>query len=220
MALATRIATTAERLGLPKHVEEQAMLLGRRLLEGMRTTGRRLTVLDMSAVALWGACKVMGIPISMDEFTEALGLHNGTSLFKLLSKAQRIASMPKKTFEAKDYVGRIAGKLSGMADPRYVSALESYARSICDSAGEALRGRDPVCAAAASLCVADETLGGWIGRERITEASGAGYSLSLAHKLRAAVPPPHISMRKLALEFIEKRVVEVKTDEVVRHVAS
>lgn len=210
MALATAVSTIANRIGMPKYVEEQAMWYGERLLKGMRETCKRLTVDEISAVAIWHACKVQGFVITMKEYASALNWKEKASLLKLITKANRIVPVPSGVFTALHYIGRVVNRLGSAADHEYLSLLETYARTLCNSVEDGeLSGKDPVCVAATALCVADEILGGWVGTERIVEVLGAGYSQTLARRFKDNAPLPPKTVRGAAFRLLKKRAMEV-----------
>ena len=222
-AVANMINGLADRLGLPKAVEEEAMVYAKRLLKAMREKGRRLKVVEVSAVSLWNALKVQGYPVTMREYVNLVnallarrggnGGFRTASFYKLITKAAEIVPPPAKSFTPADYVGRLCARLEGLAERSYISTVEAYAVTLCRAAEEELFGKDPVCAAATALCVADETLGGWIGAERITKAVGAGYSQSTAHILKKHRPPLPPTLRRPALKALKGKSLEVLVDE-------
>lgn len=189
--IATEVATLAGRIGVPKTVEEEASYQAKRLLKAMRSKGRKMPTREITAVALWKACKLHGFPITMDEYMQMLGWdgRNGgrKSLLKLINKAESIMPLPKVAPDPKRYISKLAAKLSGVG-PKYISALEVYARLLCDAAADEVSGKDPVCVASTALCVADEVFGSVIGRERIVKLTGAGYSSSAAEAMKRRRP--------------------------------
>ncbi len=225
--VAAGIATVAGRIGAPKPVEEEGMYRARCLLKAMRARGRRLTTEEIVAVSLWVACKMHGFPVTMDEYVHALGwsksgANNAKSLLKLLNKAEGIAPLPKGIIDPKLYVGKLAARLtkSPKASPRYISALEVYARALCDAVAGEVSGKDPVCVAATALCVADELMGQVFGRAEIERLTGAGYSPPTARAMRRRAAPPPERIRDVYLKSIRKKVMEVRVSEMVGNAAN
>ncbi|MCS7114105.1 MAG: hypothetical protein RMJ15_04130 [Nitrososphaerota archaeon] len=201
ISMATQIATIANRIGAPKAVEEEASLWARRILKAMRTKGRKMSVDEIAAVSLWTACKLHSFPITMDEYVKALGWSGGNngnsggngskSLLKVINKAEGIMALPKVAPDPKRYIAKLAARLEEAGhNPRYIATVEAYARMLCDAAADDVSGKDPVCVASTALCVADEVMGGVIGREQIVRLAGAGYSSSAAEAMKRKKPPP------------------------------
>jgi transcription initiation factor TFIIIB Brf1 subunit/transcription initiation factor TFIIB len=211
MQLASDVSAVAWRIGASKKpIEETAMWYGKRLLRRMREKGMRMTVRDIAVVAVWHACKLHGFKVTMKDFEKAL---NCRSLYKLIVKASAIEPAPGAILKAESYIGVIAARLNG--DRKYISAIESYALTLCRIGSKLLEGKDPLCVAATALCVTDELIGGCYGREHITSVLNSGYSPSTARVLKEIaryVPmPPHV--QEVALPFIMRRVLEVKAHE-------
>jgi len=193
--IATEVATIADRFKLPKAVEEEASYLAKRLLRAMREKKRKMTAAEIAAVTVWTACKLHGLPVTMDEYVRALGWADGRrrgakSLLKLINKAESIMPLPKVAPDPKRYIPKFAARLSASgASQRYISALEAYSRMLCDAVADAVSGKDPVCIAVTALCVADEVLGGVIGKEKMLKLTGAGFSSAAAEAMKRRRPP-------------------------------
>ena len=218
-AVANMINGLVDKLCLPKSVEEEAMVYAKRLLKAMREKGKRLTVIEVSAVSVWNALKVQGFPVTMKEYVNLVnallarrdgnrGLRRA-SFYKLITKAAEVLPPPAKVFAPADYVGRLCARIGGLADRSYVSTVEAYAAALCRAAEEELFGKDPVCAAATAICVADEVLGGRIGAEKIAKAVGAGYSQSTAQLLKRRRPPLPPTLYAPVLEAIKRSGLKV-----------
>jgi transcription initiation factor TFIIIB Brf1 subunit/transcription initiation factor TFIIB len=225
--VANMINGLADRLGLPKAVEEEAMVYAKRLLKGMREKGKRLKVVEVSAVSLWNALKVQGHPVTMKEYVNLVNAFlarrdgNGgfktASFYRLLTKAAEILPPPGKMFTPADYVGRLCAKLEGLADRSYVATVEAYAITLCKAAEDELFGKDPVCAAATAICVADEAFGGWIGADKITKTLGVGYSQSTAQLLKKHRPPLPPTLHAPVLKALKKKGLGVLAAERLRN---
>lgn len=207
--IATDVATLASRIGAPKAVEETAFYWAMKLLKAMRTKGRKMPTQEIAAVTLWAACKLQGFPITMDEFERALrGRGNGRSLLKLINKAEGIMPLPKAVVDPKRHIARLAAKLYGVADHKYVSAIEAYAKMLCDASADDISGKDPVCVASTALCVADELVGGLIGKERIVRLTGVGHSQGAAEAMKRNRPKPPEPLWDALLSSYARRVAD------------
>ena len=225
--VANMINGLADRLGLPKAVEEEAMVYAKRLLKGMREKGKRLKVVEVSAVSLWNALKVQGHPVTMKEYVNLVnallarrdgnGGFKTASFYRLLTKAAEILPPPGKMFTPADYVGRLCARLEGLADRSYVATVEAYAITLCKAAEDELFGKDPVCAAATAICVADEAFGGWIGADKITKTLGVGYSQSTAQLLKKHRPPLPPTLHAPVLKALKKKGLGVLAAERLRN---
>jgi len=213
--VATAIETIADKVYAPKQVREEATAIAKRLLKAMREKNRKLRVEEVAAVSLWCACKLAGHAVTMDEYARVvepyISRKNGgkVSLLKLINRAESITPLPKDVKDARAYIVKLAGKLEKYAEPWLVSEVIKYAIKLCEEAADDVSGKDPVCIAATALCVADELAGGWIGRGRILELTGAGFSQSAAEAMKKRAPPLPDRLLRLKL----KRVMEVKTYE-------
>lgn len=217
--LASRISALKDWLNLPNQAAENAMYFAMRLLRAMRRARRRMSVDEVAAVSLWCALKVQG-GVNVKEYEETLRRKGWKlrSLFKLITKASNICPLPKVLLSPADYVGRIAAKLEAVASREYVSLLNGYTRVLLKSVdGGMLAGKDHICTASTALCVADELLGGWVGREAICRVAGAGFNRELADALKENAPPPPPFLCDFALEFTIKRVREAIAHEDVRN---
>lgn len=200
--LASEIAKLAGWIGAGKNVEEEAMLYAKKLMRALRKSHMKMKIVDMAAVALWRACEVQVFPVTWSEYERMLG----KSLYKLMTKANGAMPAPGKPFTALDYVGRLAAKVGArVGRSEIVAAVEGYARLLCKNVNNIeVQGRDPVCVAATALCVADELLGGRIGKERIIEAAEAGYSPAVGRLMKACAPPPQPFMYNAACLIAER----------------
>lgn len=219
--IATYVSLLAGRMGMNlKVVEEEAMRLAKLLLKQMREKGRRLNADEIAAVSLWQACKVHGFPITMREFEDACATafrwERGGSLLKLISKAREVGlAEDGRWFEPNDYLRRLVARLRGLGldglDERYIDALAAYAMQLCDAVRDSneLRGKNPVCVAAAAMCVADELMGGWVGHERMKGALGVGFGKEAYRLMKEKAPPVHASLWDRVLSGLEERVKEV-----------
>ena len=221
--IANMINGLACKLSLPKAVEEDAMVTAKKILKGMRKKRKRMTAVEISAVSLWNAIKVHGYPVTMKEYISLINVlitrrdGNGgfrtKSFYRLVAKASEIAPLAIKIFTPADYVGRLCAKLEGLADTAYLSAVEAYAVALCKTAEGELFGKDPVCTAATAICVADETLGGRIGIEKICKSAGAGYSSSTAKILKKRKPPLPPMLQEAVLKIMKRRALEALASE-------
>jgi transcription initiation factor TFIIIB Brf1 subunit/transcription initiation factor TFIIB len=215
LAVATQIDVLAYRLSLPRHVSVQAMVEARKMLRGMRARGRvRLTATETAIAALWNACKIMRAPVSMGDFAKTLGAmgldYRENRIFRLLNRASRIMDLPCRPMQPRDYIPRIAAKLAGKAENRYLSTLERYAVAIAATAEGQLKGRNPVYSAAAALCAADQILGGRMGKSAIAKVVDAGAGLAnLASKLMGLAPPPPSEAFDLVFASVRTRRVSL-----------
>jgi len=225
--VANMINGLADKLCLPKAVEEEAMVYAKGLLKGMREKGKRLTVVEVSVISLWNALKVQGHPVTMKEYVNLVnallarrdgnGGFRRASFYKLITKAAEIVPPPGKMFTPADYAGRLCAKLEDLADMGYISTVEAYAIALCKAAEDELFGKDPVCAAATAICVADEVFGGWMGAEKITRTLGAGYSQSTAQLLKKHRPPLPPTLHTPVLKAIKRKGLEVLAAERMRN---
>jgi len=213
--VAMNIETVADKIHAPKEVRKGAMAIAKRLLKAMREQNRKFRVEEVSAVSLWCACKVAGHAVTMDEYAEVvepyISRRNGgkVSLLKLINRAESIAPLPKVVKDARAYIVKFASKLEGQASPKLASAVASYAVTLYEEAADDVSGKDPVCLAATALCVADELMGGWIGRRRILELTGAGFSQSAAEAMKRRAPPPSKNLLDVYIDLMEKKFAEV-----------
>jgi transcription initiation factor TFIIB len=225
--VANMINGLADRLSLPKAVEEEAMVYAKRLLKGMREKGKRLKVVEVSAVALWNALKVQGYPVIMKEYVNLVnallarrdgnGGFKTASFYKLITKAAEVVPPPGKMFTPADYVGRLCARLEGLADRGYAATVEAYAITLCKAAEDELFGKDPVCAAATAICVADEVFGGWMGADKITRTLGVGYSQSTAQLLKKHRPPLPPTLHTPVLKALKRKGLGVLAAERLRN---
>jgi transcription initiation factor TFIIIB Brf1 subunit/transcription initiation factor TFIIB len=226
-AVANMINGLADKLGLPKAVEEEAMVYAKRLLKGMREKGKRLKAVEVSAVSLWNALKVQGHPVTMREYLNLVnallarrdgnGGFKTASFYRLLTKAAEILPPPGKMFAPADYVGRLCARLEGLADRSYIATVEAYAITLCKAAEDELFGKDPVCAAATAICVADEAFGGWMGADKITKTLGVGYSQSTAQLLKKRRPPLPPTLHAPVLKALKMKGLGVLAAERLRN---
>jgi len=225
--VANMINGLADRLGLPKAVEEEAMVYAKRLLKGMREKGKRLKVVEVSAVSLWNALKVQGYPVIMKEYVNLVnallarrdgnGGFKTASFYKLITKAAEVVPPPGRMFTPADYVGRLCARLEGLADRGYAATVEAYAITLCKAAEDELFGKDPVCAAATAICVADEVFGGWMGADKITRTLGVGYSQSTAQLLKKHKPPLPPTLHASVLKALKRKGLGVLAAERLRN---
>jgi transcription initiation factor TFIIIB Brf1 subunit/transcription initiation factor TFIIB len=183
LAVATKIDVLASRLALPGYVSAQAMVEARKMLRAVRgKAGVRFTAAETAIAAVWNACKIMKVPVSMREVAKTLrGMsmdYDENRIFRLLNRASRVIDLPRRLMRPRDYIPKITAKLSGKFSYRYLSTVEGYAVAIAESSEEELKGRNPVYSAAAAICAADETLGGRIGRSTIAEAACVGEGIA------------------------------------------
>ena len=178
------IESVAERVSAPKPVRETAMAIAKRVIRAMRMKRRRLRAEAVAVAALWCACRLAGFTVTMDEYEAAAKrctrVLEGQTLLKLINRVEEVASLPRANVNAESYVARLAAKLEDRVHPRLVSAVASYAALLCRAAADEISGKDPVCAASTALCVADELMGGAVGKRRILELTGGGFSQSAA----------------------------------------
>ncbi|MEM3719542.1 MAG: hypothetical protein QXD45_05935 [Candidatus Bathyarchaeia archaeon] len=234
--VALHISNLANKVGAHKQVEEEAMLLAKRLLKALRMQRKKMSTDEVAAVAFWVACKIHDVLITIEDYEgmcartfpnwRSADGHVTKSLLRLISKASDVEYLPLKLLELKDYVRRLAAKLRRKArserlkTSRYIDALEAYAMLVCDKVKDRVKAKNPVCIAATAIRVADEFLGGWIGATRIAKVLGAGFSKQALLEMKKNPPDIPIYMLDTFLKFIEKRVAEVIADEVVRSVAN
>ncbi|MEM3478516.1 MAG: TFIIB-type zinc ribbon-containing protein [Candidatus Bathyarchaeia archaeon] len=112
--VAVFISNLASRIGAPTSVEEEAMVIARRLLKAAKAKGRRLTADEAAAVSLWQACKKQGFPIAIDDYEGACAAMLPTwrgSLLRLMSRVCDIERLPFSKFSLKDYVKMFTRKL-------------------------------------------------------------------------------------------------------------
>lgn len=208
--LSAMVEVVAARIGLLRPAVEEAKRLAKALRKACRGKEVRLTLQDCAAVGVWLACRRTGFPLTMKLYRRLLrGLgmsEQADRLYKLLSKASRVADGVAKPPDVKAYIRRIAEILraEGLCTPD----VEAYAYAIAERAKtlpashplrSGLCGRNPVHVAAACLCAADRLMAGGVGVERIAAAVDAGGSvLEIAKELESMAPP-------LSRELAERR---------------
>jgi len=215
LAVATKIDVLASILALPGYVSAQAVVEARKILRAVRgKAGVRFTAAETTIAAVWNACKIMKVPVSMREVAKTLrgmGLdYDENRIFRLLNRASRIITLPCRLMQPTDYIPKIAAKLTGKAEQRYLSTVERYAMAIAAVAEEVLKGRNPVYSAAATICAADKILGERIGWSAIAKVVDAGAGLAnLASKLTGLAPPPPSEAFELVFASVRARRVNM-----------
>lgn len=196
LTVAIQIEIVASKLLLPKWASAQAVVEARKILRRMRVEGKvRLKAKEVAIASLWSSCKIVKALVSIRDYAEALKMlgfdYDEDRIYRLLNRASKLMDLPCKPMQPKDYIPKITAKLVGRFEQRYLSAVERYAVTIATHDRGMMRGRNPVYLAAASICAADEILGGRIGSSVIMEVIGAGAGLTnLSSRLMFLAPKP------------------------------
>lgn len=199
--LTVEVNAIADRIRLPNSIRSLACSLANTIKNGLESSSKRMTNGEIAAVAVWYAAKICGFTITQDDFLKACPPEVEEKFFKLLHKARGFVEAPIAPKSAIKYVPILTAKLSGYPDREYVSALEQYALSIIKVAQPRLKGRDPLATAGTALHIADERMGGRIGRSRL-ESIGAKFSDRIAKILKSIkAEAPELAQKKMA-EYI------------------
>mgnify|MGYP001048090878 CR=1 FL=1 len=170
------------RLGLPNSIKLTAVWYMRKLLGWMREQKGevkvKLTSRELALISVWGALRIVGAPVSMDEYAGKLngefpGVDSG-DILKLENRASIFARLAYRIPDAAGYITRLTAKLEDEVDYPYLKLAAGYATQLIKKNPWIMKGRKPVLAAAAALLAADDLLARKIGVKRIAEVAGAG----------------------------------------------
>lgn len=195
--LAVEVNAIADRINLPSGIRSLACSLANTIKNGLESSSKRMANNEIAAVAVWYTAKKCGFTITHDDFLKACpGLEE--KFFKLLHKARGFVEASIAPKGAVEYVPILTAKLSGRQNGEYISALEQYALSIIRAAQPLLKGRNPLATAGTALHIADERMGGRVGRSRL-ERIGAKFSDRIAKILKSVkAEAPEIAQKKMA----------------------
>lgn len=162
---AKEIIRLVEALNLPKSIIDTAMLVYRQAAERGLVRGRSLE--SMAAAAVYAACRLRGVPKSIDDIAETVrgGRKEVARCYRLIVRELQL-KMP--IVDPTRYISKIVStlKLSPMVERRAVEILlEARRRGIT-------AGKDPAGLAAAAIYVAALELGERRTQKEIAAAAG------------------------------------------------
>jgi transcription initiation factor TFIIIB Brf1 subunit/transcription initiation factor TFIIB len=167
-ACARMVERVCEKLGVPKIVVGQSMVIAKKLF-GMKETRGRATVAAISAYSVISACKIEGV--ASTGVKEVLAVHRALGhRVKISSLIQISLDSPIKppARRPEDFVTRVVTRLSSnpglklklkerkMNDSVYYNRLLETARLVLSMATEEMRGGHSPCALAATATYAAE----------------------------------------------------------------
>lgn len=161
-------------LDVPKSVTETAAMLYRRALDANLLIGRSIE--GVSTAALYVACRIEGVPRSLDDFAEAARTDRRTvaRMYRLLV---RELDLPVEPIDPRQYVARYCSELGLGPD------VESRAGEIIDAAVEAqvMAGKSPTGFAAAAVYLASQLCGDSRTQKQVGEVADVSTMTIRAH---------------------------------------
>jgi transcription initiation factor TFIIIB Brf1 subunit/transcription initiation factor TFIIB len=173
-----------------------------RIVRKLRRANIKIGLKEAAAVAVYCATRINDHATTMKSIAEAVGLPNGEhKLFSLVANIQPNLNLKTKPITPDRHIPYILAKIS--TSENYKTTVSIMAVEVAKRLWKLaeFRGRSPILVAAMALAFADDQLGGRIGLQQVSEASGISTStltnlLNRLHKpwmMRKIVPvlPPN-----------------------------
>ncbi len=161
----TELDKVASRLNLPKEIREQAAIVYRKAVEKGLIRGRSIE--GVSAAALYAACRMCGIPRTLDEVADGAKLNRKEigRTYRFVARELDINLNPTTPIE---YVPRFGSEL-GLSGQIQSKAIEVLRMAM---GKELTSGRGPTGVAAAAIYIASVLLGERRTQREVADVAG------------------------------------------------
>jgi transcription initiation factor TFIIB len=166
----------ASLLGLPRSVKEESTYIGKKALESGLLRGRSIDTLV--AAAIYAACRISGVPRTLEEMAQATGLPK-KSVAKAYGALQRGLKLRVPPSKAADYVPRFCSALK--LSPEAEAEAYRILRRIEDAEGTS--SLSPVGTAAAAIYLASLACGERRPQKAIARVAGVS-EVTLRNRFR------------------------------------
>lgn len=166
----------ASLLGLPRGLKEEATFIAKKALEAGLLRGRSIDTL--TAAAIYAACRIGGVPRTLEEIADATGLAK-KAIAKTYGALQRGLKLRVPPSKASDYVPRFCSKLDLSAEVE----AEAYRILRRIEEAEGTSSLSPIGTAAAAIYLAGLACGERRPQKAVAEVAGVS-EVTLRNRFR------------------------------------